>query len=193
MPTRGHIDLPCVVQVAIEIADADGFEAVTLAGIARKLNIRIPSLYNYISSLQGLRREMTLWGLLQLGECLRRAAVGKASDEAVFSLADAYRAFAHTHPGIYSATLRAVDPGQSDLAAAAQEILDILIAVLQSYGFSADEALHAIRGLRSVLHGFVDLETAGGFGMPLSRDESFRRLIQFFVEGLHAQHTDQAG
>jgi hypothetical protein len=34
------------------------------------------------------------------------------------------------------------------------------------------------------VHGFASLEAAGGFGMPLDRDESFRRLIATFVAGL---------
>ncbi len=67
-----------------------------------------------------------------------------------------------------------------------EQILDVLQAILAPYGFGPDETLHVIRGLRSLLHGFVDLETAGGFGMALDRDESFRRLLNVFVRGVHA-------
>jgi hypothetical protein len=38
--------------------------------------------------------------------------------------------------------------------------------------------------LRSVLHGFVDLEVSGGFGMPLDRDESFQRLLTGYIAGI---------
>jgi hypothetical protein len=47
-----------------------------------------------------------------------------------------------------------------------------------------DDAVHAVRGLRALVHGFVTLETAGGFGFPLDRDESFRRLLATFAAGL---------
>lgn len=187
MPPRKHIDVQRVLEVSIALADAHGFEAVTLASVADQLDIRIPSLYNHVSGLPGLRYEMRLWGVRQLGECLRRAAVGKAGDEAIVSVANAYRAFAHAHPGIYPATLRAPKPDEPDLAAAAQEVLDVVLAVLQPYGFSPDDTLHVVRGLRSLLHGFVDLEIAGGFEMPLNRDESYHRLIQLFVQGLHGR------
>lgn len=186
MPPRKHIDRQRVLEVSIALADAHGFEAVTLARVADQLGIRIPSLYNHISGLPGLRHEMTLWGLRQLAEGLRRAAVGKAGDEAVTSIAYAYRAFAHVHPGIYTATLRAARPDEPDLTAAGQEVIDVVVAVLQPYGFSLDDMLHVIRGFRSLMHGFVDLEIAGGFEMPLNRDESYRRLIQLFVQGLRA-------
>ncbi len=33
--------------------------------------------------------------------------MGKAGDEAVFALANTYRAFVKEHPGLYTATLRA--------------------------------------------------------------------------------------
>jgi hypothetical protein len=29
------------------------------------------------------------------------------------------------------------------------------------------------------------LEATGGFGLPLDRDESFRRLLRMFIAGLH--------
>ncbi len=184
MASRKHIDRHKVIEVSIALADARGLEAVTLASVAEQLGIRIPSLYNHVSGLPGLRQEIALWGVRQLAERLRRAAVGRSGGDAIISLAHAYRAFAHEHPGVYPATLRAAAPDEPELAAAGQEIIDILLNILQPYGFSPDDTLHVVRGLRSVLHGFVHLETVGGFGLSLNRDESFRQLIQRFVNGI---------
>ena len=36
----------------------------------------------------------------------------------------------------------------------------------------------------SLVHGFATLEIAGGFGLPLDCDESFRRLVDMFIRGL---------
>jgi AcrR family transcriptional regulator len=187
MSARKHLDLQQVIQTAVALADEHGFEAVTLASVADKLGIRIPSLYNYVSGLPGLRREMTLWGVQQLNELVRRAAIGKAGEDAILSIAIAYRSFAHAHPGIYPTTLRAAPAEDTELVAVAQELLDVLLAVMQPYGFDSDDTLHAIRALRSVLHGFVDLEIAGGFGLALDRDESFRQLLQTLIEGFHSR------
>jgi len=57
--------------------------------------------------------------------------------------------------------------------------------VLKPYHLPEDEALHAVRSLRSILHGFASLEQKGGFGMPLSTDETLDFLIRTFVLGLH--------
>ncbi len=51
----------------------------------------------------------------------------------------------------------------------------------------ARPVLHAVRGLRSIVPGFVTLEGAGGFGLPLDLDESFRRLVAAFVKGLRTE------
>lgn len=42
----------------------------------------------------------------------------------------------------------------------------------------------AVRGLRSIAHGFATLELAGGFGLPFDPDESFLRLLQAYLVGL---------
>ena len=66
----------------------------------------------------------------------------------------------------------------------AQEIVDVLRAVLAPYRLSEEEAIHAIRSLRSIVHGFISLEVAGGFGMPVDLDASFHWLINLFIRGL---------
>jgi AcrR family transcriptional regulator len=176
MPTKRSISLERVIEVA----------NVTLASVASELGIRLPSLYNHVAGLPGLRHALALWGARQLSDRLRRAAVGRAGGDAIAAIATAYRAFAHAHPGVYAATLRAARPDEPELMAVGQEIVDILLAVLAPYGLSGNDALHAIRAMRSVLHGFVDLEAAGGFGLPLDCDESYRRLIQMVIQGIGA-------
>lgn len=56
--------------------------------------------------------------------------------------------------------------------------------MVASFGLRGEEGLHAVRGLRSVVHGFATLEVAGGFGLPLDCDESFRRLVMALASGL---------
>lgn len=188
MAPRKNVDFPLVLQTAIAIADESGFESVTLASVAEKLGIRIPSLYNHISGLPGLRYEMTLWGTLQLGETMRRAAVGKSGDAAVTSVSYACRDFALAHPGIYPVTQNGTtNTDQVDLVTARSEAVDVLLIILEPYGFVGDDQLHAVRVLRSALHGFIHLEASGGFGLALNRDESFRQLVELLVTALHTR------
>jgi AcrR family transcriptional regulator len=177
-----------VVQTAIKLANEHGFAHVTLANVARELGLRVPSLYNHVAGLGGLQREIRLWGLRQLDRELRRAAVGKAGEDALYSVAHAYRAFAHAQPGIYPETLRAASPDDPEMLAVAEDLLGLLYKVVAHFELSPDEKNHIIRAYRSVLHGFVDLEVAGGFEMALDRDESFQHLLDVFMAGLRSQY-----
>ena len=62
--------------------------------------------------------------------------------------------------------------------------------MLAGYGLTGDDDIHAIRGLRALMHGFVSLEAAGGFAMPLDLDESYRRLVAGFGD---TARSDPAG
>jgi hypothetical protein len=92
-------------------------------------------------------------------------------------VAHAYRDFARAHRGGYGYIQRAPAPDETDLAAAAGEVLSVLGDVLDGYGITGADAVDAIRLLRSTLHGFVTLEISGGFALPQSVDASFDRLV----------------
>jgi AcrR family transcriptional regulator len=186
--TRGRIDRNTVVQAAAQLADQCGsVDQVTLAQLADHFQIRVPSLYNHIEGLDALRREVALLSLLELTAMLRQSAVGKAGNVALVALAQAYRRFAQQYPGRYSATQRVYDAQDQALIAASQALIDLLLVVLEPFNLETDDALHVIRALRSITHGFVTLEASGGFGMALDTDESYRRLVQMFVDGLATQ------
>lgn len=178
------LDKAAVVRAAAALADQGGLDHLTLAQLAAHLNIRTPSLYNHVDGLPGLERDLALLGVQQLVQSVSRAAIGRAGDAAMIEIALAYRGFIRAHPGLYAATIRAPGPTDLQLQAAAQELVAILLAVLVAYRLSDEAAIHAVRGLRSIVHGFATLELAGGFAMPLDCDESFRRLVQAFLAGL---------
>ena len=174
-----------VVAAAAEIADRGGPGALTLAALAARLGIKPPSLFNHIDGMGSLKRELAILGLRQMGDALANSAIGLSRDDAVRALAAEYRRFARKHPGIYAESLTgAVDPKDSEMNALSDRILEICIKILSGYGLDRRASLHAIRALRSIVHGFSSLEAAHGFGMPISIDESFRWLIDTFIAGL---------
>jgi AcrR family transcriptional regulator len=174
-----------VVACAAGLADRDGLDALTLGAVAAALDVRVPSLYNHVAGLAGLRRALALEGLRELGERLLTAVVGRAGDDALAGMAAAYRAYAREHPGVYEALQRAPAPGDAELAAAAEALLGTVLAVLSGYGLADDELIHAARGLRSALHGFAGLERAGGFAIDLDPDASFAWLVETLAAGMH--------
>lgn len=176
MPRAG-VTVPRIVAVAGDLADRDGFPAVTLAGIAGELGVSVPSLYRHVDGLDDVRRLLAVQSTFELGTIVTNAAVGRATRDALDSMCDAYRRFGHEHPGRYEATVRAPSPGDSDHRVAAESVVAPVLAVIAGYGLADDQRVHAARMVRSALHGFLHLELSGGFGLPDSVDESFRQLV----------------
>ena len=52
MAKRAGINRDAVIRTAAKIADADGWDALTLARVAKKLRVRPPSLYNHVGGLE---------------------------------------------------------------------------------------------------------------------------------------------
>jgi AcrR family transcriptional regulator len=175
-----------VVQEAGAVADATGLERLTLAAVAERFGVAIPSLYKHVDGLDGLRRDLAVLAVRELTAALSRAAVGRAGRDALHAMAGAYRAYASAHPGRYAASVRAPAPGDAEHLAAAEDALDVFRAVLGGYGIAGADAIDAIRGLRAAMHGFVALEAAGGFGLPQSVDASYRRLVDALDTALTA-------
>ncbi|QJC52335.1 TetR family transcriptional regulator [Paenibacillus albicereus] len=188
MPRIG-LDRGSLLAAAAELADERGFEALALNTLAQKLGVRSPSLYNHVSGLPELRRLLAVRALERLAETLE-AAVSGAEEDAALAFSLAYLAFARAHPGQYEAIQRAPEPDEADLQAAAGRLVRLMVRSLSGYGLTDDEAIHAVRGIRSLLHGFVSLERLGAFGMPQDRDASFRFMLEAYVRGLRPGGRD---
>ena len=187
---RMQLDKIKVVAAAAALVNAAGWEALSLGALAGDLGVQTPSLYNHIDGLPGLRRELTLLSTRQLGQRMAEAAIGQSGPEAVRAISRAYRGHIKENPGLYLLGVRSAvfqDPPNAELQAAQARVLEVTLAALGSFGLNEPDALHAIRGLRSFIHGFATLEVAGGFGLPLDCEESFTRLIEVFIRDLQAR------
>lgn len=191
MSPRIGLDLPTLLQAAADIADTRGIESVTLAELAKRFNIRTPSLYNHIGGLSDLRTRLAVYGLEQLYARMASAADGLAGEEAVHAAARAYLTFVRTRPGLYEAITRVPDPHNSTFQQAGQPIVELTVRLLSVFGLEGDAAIHGVRGLRSIVHGFASLERLGGFGLPLDPDTSFKLLVDSFLAGLHKMKEDR--
>jgi len=184
MSRRAGLDHEAVVEAAAKLVDEEGIEQLSLGRLAERLGIRTPSLYNHVAGLTGLKHDLALYCLRDLLDHTIRVTIGKSRAEAIVALANAYRSYARQTPGRYMLTQQAPDPGDQELQAVAQQVVDVVRAILVPYRLSDEDAIHAIRGLRSIVHGFASLEVTGGFGLPVDLDASFHWLINVFVAGL---------
>jgi AcrR family transcriptional regulator len=164
------------VEAAGRLADERGTGALSLAALAQVLGVALPSLYKHIGGLDDLRRRVAVAAMDELGAALRDAAAGRSGSDALAAVAAAYRDFAIAHPGRYAVT-QSVAGAEESVAAAAARAAEPVYAVLRGFGLSGDALIDATRTLRAALHGFVLLETGGGFGMDRPTGESFDRMV----------------
>ena len=183
MPRAG-LSRAVVVAEAARVADEVGLERLTLAAVAGRLGVRLPSLYKHIAGLEALEVHLAAAAGRELAAELSAATVGRSKGDALLAMAHAYRAFALRRPGAYAATLRAPEDGDEEHQAAAMAVLQVVLSVLAGFGLEGEDAIDAVRGLRALLHGFVAIEAAGGFKLPQDLDRSYRRLVQTYADTL---------
>ena len=180
MPKAG-LSHEAVVAEAERLADEVGLENLTLYALAARLGVRQPSLYKHIASLTAVRQAIALRALGEMTDVLARSAVGRSKGDAIWAMAGVYRDWAKAHAGRYQAIQRAPEPGDAAHEAAGARAVGVFSDVLAGFGLYDDEAVDAVRSLRSALHGFVSLEIGGGFAIPLDLDRSYERLIATIV------------
>jgi len=170
-----------VLAEAEAVVDEDGLPALTLAAIAARVDVRLPSLYKHVEGLDAVRHGVAERAVRELADVIRTAVDGREGADAVRSLARAYRGWARAHPGRYAATVSAPKSRAHEVADAAQEAVQPVFAALRSLGVDEPGLVNATRMLRALLHGFVALEAAGGFGLPQDVDVSFDAAIDHYI------------
>jgi len=174
-----------VTAVGAELADEHGFSQLSMGLVAERLGVKTPSLYKHVENLADLLQRIAVLAAVELGDALRDSLQGLTGRDALLAAAQTFRGFVRDHPGRYAATLgaRATAP-DDEYAHATARVLESLAVVVRSYGV-LDE-IHALRFLRSSLHGFATLESGGGFQLATDVDESFSWLVEFVDRGLRA-------
>ncbi len=187
MGRKAGLTLDDVVDAAAGIADRDGLDAATLTAVAAELGIKTPSLYNHVSGVDGLRRQLVIRGSRMLDEAFREATAGLEGIEALRAVAYVDRRFAAEHPGLYDSFLPAPTE-EDDPTLYAEMAAPVLFTAgfLLEMGLHQQDAIHHIRALRALLHGFLDLEANRGFGMPIDIDASFDVAVEMVLRGIEA-------
>lgn len=175
---RAGLTTEALVAAAATMADEIGYEQTTLAALARRFGVRLPSLYAHLRSAEHLRTLLGLHALALLAADVTDAIAGRAGRDALFALANAHRAFAAAHPGLFEAThvpLSAADAAASGGA----RISRMMRAALRDYALGEPNETHAVRLLGSVLLGFTTLEAAASFAHSSpAPDESWTATLE---------------
>jgi len=174
-----------VVASAAGLADEIGYSGLTMGLLAGRLGVRPPSLYKHVDSLADLQHRVAALAMAELGDVIGDAVQGKAGLDALAAMMSAVRAYVTAHPGRYTATIGVEPTGPGDpLLVANTRVINSITAVLRGYGVSDADMDHALRTIRSTMHGFAMLEASRGFQWEADPDESFAWMIRFIDRGL---------
>ncbi|MEV4760454.1 TetR/AcrR family transcriptional regulator [Micromonospora sp. NPDC049559] len=176
MPRQG-LTSERVLAAAIELADSVGLSRLTIAAVARHFGVADASLYVHVRSRDALIEQIAVRAAAVFSDRLALAVAGRAGKEALVAFADAYRAFAVTHPGQYAATQLQLPPEVGTNSAGHLRLIELSYAMLRGYGLVEPDLTNALRFVRSTLHGFAHLESVEGFGHPRDLDESWRQVL----------------
>ncbi len=166
-----------VTEEAEAVADEIRLASLTLAAVAARLGVRLASPYKHVDGMHALQRLIAIRAKNELAAVVGQAAVGKAGVQALQAMSSTWRSWAMAYPGRYSAMVRAPKPDDDEDIAASNAIIDVAFAVLAGYNLTGDDAIDAVRALRSTVHGFIVLEQGGGFGLPTDVGRRFERLV----------------
>src|ERR1700691_6472991 len=179
-----RVDKDRICQQAIVLANSRGLDGLSMNDLAQALNIRAPSLYSHVAGIDDVKRLLALHGLDLLDRSVAQATIGKSGAEAVTAGLNAYRDFVRKNPGVYAAMIPTPPRSAREWRGAVDRLMDTLLASLREYGLCGSELIHALRGLRSLVHGFVSLESSGALKHRVDRDESFAWMVGSFVAAL---------
>jgi AcrR family transcriptional regulator len=176
-----------VTEAGAALADEVGFAHLSMNLLAERLGVKTPSLYKHVTSQADLVHRIAVLAATELGDAIRDAIQGRAGSDALAAAAQAMRTYVREHPGRYAAVnnVRATGPDDPFIPAS-NRALSSLAAALHGYKLDPNQEIHALRMLRSMLHGFSTLEVADGFQIDTDIDDSFTWMITFIDHGLRA-------
>lgn len=166
-----------LVRAGADLADEVGFDRVTVSALARRFDVKVPSLYSHVKSSQDLRTRIALLALEELADLLAAALAGRAGKDALTGYANVYRDYAREHPGRYAAAQLRLDR-ETAAASAGGRHVQMARAILRGYDLPEPEHTPAVRLLGSVVHGYAGLEMGGGFSHSApDSEETWSRVL----------------
>lgn len=181
-----NINDKVIIETAAALANEVGLDHLTLKGIAERLNIKSPSLYNHISSLDQVKEKLMIYGWEQIEALMIESAVGVTGYHALKCMCYAFYHYATKNKGVFNAMLWYNKYETEENMQATTKLFTMLFKVMQTLELSDDLINHTIRTLRGFLEGFSLLVNNHAFGNPLSIEESFDISLEVIMNGIQS-------
>lgn len=182
--SKNNISDELIIETSAYIANNVGLDNLSLKIIAEELNIKSPSLYNHIRSLDEIKQRLMVYGWKQMEEKMLDSAVGVSGYKALKNMCYAFYDYATNNKGVFTAMLWYNKYENAQKENATTRLFSMLFKVMKSLDISDDNINHIIRTLRGFLEGFSLLVNNNAFGNPISIKESFDLSLEIIMNGI---------
>jgi AcrR family transcriptional regulator len=177
-----------IVSAARELAEAEGWEAVTTRKLADRVEYSQPVLYSHFKNMDAIAAAVALEGFGELTTALTEARTAaktaarageKSASEGLRAVAEAYLDFAGEHPALYQAMF--VRPTQltfatGEIPASMREAFGALRGPVEPFARHGTDGESLTELFWSSLHGLATLQ-AGGRLRPKQQQERVEILV----------------
>jgi AcrR family transcriptional regulator len=171
-----------IVEAARDIAEAEGWDAVTTRRLAERVEYSQPVLYSHFSGKEAILRAVALEAFTEVAGIMRAAREGAEDPRAALrAVAEAYLAYAIEHPALYEAMFvrpLGIPFGTAETPEQLRSGFGELVGVVAPFVPEPD-AETATEVLWSGLHGLATLGAAGRL-----RPDHARARLDAFLAGL---------
>ena len=182
--SKNNISDELIIETSARIANKVGLDNLSLKIIAEELNIKSPSLYNHISSLNEIKSQLMVYGWKQIEEKMIDSAVGVSGYEALKNMCNVFYDYATNNKGIFTAMLWYNKYESDEKQNATTRLFNMLFKIMKSLNITYENINHIIRTLRGFLEGFSLLVNNNAFGNPISIKESFDLSLEIIMNGI---------
>jgi AcrR family transcriptional regulator len=143
-----------VVRAAADLADREGWDALSLAGVAREVGRHATSMYAHLRGIDDLRAAVALLAVGELADRVWTTTIGKVGPDALAAIAREYRSYAQEHPG-RTAALSSIDTDDPDTLAPLARLHQPIAATFRSFGLDEAQAAIAHKVFGATINGLV--------------------------------------
>ena len=173
-PARAPLSRERILNAAIELADEDGIEALTMRRLGRRLGVEAMSLYNHVTD-----KDDIIDGMVELITAEFEVPTGTADWRATIrsSTISAHQVF-RRHPWASSVIESRARTGPNRL-----RLLEATIGVLAGAGFPMPVVIRTLMALDSHTYGFTMQELALPFDSASAAGVAEEMAMRVFADG----------
>jgi AcrR family transcriptional regulator len=176
-----------IVTAARELAEAEGWDAVTTRRLAAEIEYSQPVLYSHFKGKDAIMAAVAVQGCVDLAAELRTArTAAHGSREALAAVGEAYAAFARRRPALYDAIFTHAVPlpfATEEAPAPLKEAFGELAQAVEPIAAKGDDPGLLTETYWAGLHGLVTLMRSGRLP-ERAHEQRMALFIGHFASGL---------